>query len=277
MVNKVYCFILSLLLSGFATALQGQNVIGSFGNASSNSMGGISASYEDIRGLPLNPSSIGGIKQVQGYLFADQRFGLKELTSYSLGFAIPTSSGAFGLSLGRYGFGLYNENLLSLGYSRKLLNNLTIGGAVDYRSIFIQDYGNKGAVGFQLGITTQVTSTTTLFFSVANPNRPKINESDRLPGIFTIGGSYAPGKNVIIRAELNKTLENKEDFKVGFEYFPSKNLILRIGGHTFPAQYTFGFGLLVLDSLTLEASSKYDPRLGLIPGFGVSYGIKNSK
>ena len=77
-------------------------------------MGGIGVCFEDIRGISTNPSSIGDIKSLQGYIFADQRFGIKELSSYSLAAAIQFGSGSFGVNVGRYGFDLYNENLVSL-------------------------------------------------------------------------------------------------------------------------------------------------------------------
>lgn len=266
-----------LVMIGDPVFVNCQNIIGSLNNASSNSMGGVSSAYLDIRGLAANPASIGSINSFQGYVFTDQRFGLKELSSYSLGVAIPTHSGAFGISFGRYGFNIYNENFFAASYSRKLLTNLTIGGGIEYQYFNIQDYGNKGLFGFQLGLTSTVTSTTTLFFSVSNPNRPKINEDDQLPSIFNFGGIYKPGEKVYLRAEFSKTLENKEDFRFGIEYLPASKFIIRLGGHTSPTQYSFGFGITPWDKFLIEASTKYDAHLGFLPGVGVSYGIIYTK
>lgn len=254
-----------------------QQIIAYGNHASSFGMGNIVGSYKDIRGVVANPSAIASLPGVQSFVFVDQRFGLKELSSYSAAVAIPMNSGSFGISLNRFGYDLYNENLVSLSYARQLLTNLSIGGAVEYNYFSIPEYGTKGQIGFQLGINSAINSTTTLYFSIKNPNRPLINETDRMPGFFNIGATYSPSKQLVIRTELNKTLDFKEDLRFGVEYFPSPKIIIRAGGHTYPAQFSFGFGVLPYESIVIEASSKYDTQLGFLPGIGLSYGLSFSK
>lgn len=266
-----------LCLAGNLCLVEAQNVPGNLNNASVNAMGGVSAAYKDIRGLAANPAAIGLLKNIQAYVFADQRFGLKELSSYSAGFALPVNSGSFGLTLGRYGYNLYNENQFSAAYARKLFNNLAVGGSIQYQIFNIQDYGNKGIFGFQLGLYSDVSSQIALFFSVSNPGRQKINESERLAGIFNLGAMYTPNPRLSIRAEFCKTLEHKEDLRFGIEYNPSSRVILRLGGQAYPAQFSAGFGIVAFDALVLEASARYDATIGYLPGVGASYGLKYKK
>lgn len=265
----------SLVLISFIS--MAQQLIGYGKNAASFGMGDIVGSYTDVRGILANPSSIATLPNIQSFVFIDQRFGLKELSSYSAAIAIPLSSGSFGLSLNRFGYNLYNENLISLSYARQLFTNLSIGGSVEYNYFSIPEYGSKGQIGFQLGINSTISSSTTLYFSIKNPNRPLINETDRLPSFFNLGATYSPSKQLVLRAELNKTLDFKEDIRFGVEYFPSPKVVIRAGGHTYPAQFSFGFGILPYESIVIEASSKYDTRLGFLPGIGLSYGLSFPK
>ncbi len=265
--------ITTILLMVQATLATSQNVIGTLNNASSNALGGVSSSFADVRGLAANPASIASIKNMQALIFADQRFGIKELSAFSAGIALPTHSGSFGLSLGRFGFDLYNENLISASYGRKLFANLSVGGSIQYQYFNIPDYGKKGVVGFQLGLYSELNRRISLFFSVSNPGRQKITDNDHLSGIFKVGAMYIPNDRLAIRGEFCKTLEHSEDFRFGVEYAPSSRVIIRVGGQTAPAQFGVGFGIVVLETLVVEASAKYDPQIGYHPGVGLSYGI----
>ncbi len=261
-------FTLSTCLHAFSQNLQEYPL-----NSSSHAMGLCSITYDDIRGAFANPASIASPTLIQTSLFLDQRFGLNELKSISASCLIPTTSGNFALAFYRFGYEVYNENIIQLSYARKLLNNLTIGGAVQYYSLNIQEYGNKSVLGFQLGINTNISKTTTIYLSIQNPHRPEINTEDKLPGFISLGLKYEPSDIISLHAEVYKELDYREDFRFGIEYKPTPSLFIRLGGHTYPAQVGFGFGILVYKYLVIEASSLYHTLLGFSPGIGLSYGI----
>lgn len=246
-------------------------------SSSNHSMGLCAISFDDVRGVFANPSSIVSPKQIQSCLFLDQRFNISELKSISATILIPTLSGNFAFSFNRFGFELYNENMFQLTYGRKILNNLNIGGAIQYHSLNIQEYGNKSIIGFQLGVNSSISKTLSFYCAIQNPHRPEINIVDKLPGYFSVGFQYKPTDLVSFHGELNKELDFKEDFRFGIEYHPLQSIFLRLGGHTYPAQVGFGFGFLLFKSLIIEASSQYHSILGFNNGIGLSYGIISTK
>lgn len=241
--------------------------------ASSMGMGMCINSFKDIRSVFSNPAAIATVKRIQFSSFIDQKFNVNELKSISVAALVPTSSGNFSIAFNRFGFTTYNETSGQVSYGRKLFNNLSIGGAIQLNNISIEEYGTKSIFGFQLGTVYDLSKNTSLLFSVQNIHRPKVSENDKLPGIFSIGILYKPSEIVSLHTELYKELDYKEDLRFGIEYQPSNVIVLRVGGHTYPAQLSFGFGVKVLKSLIFEASTQYHSVLGFNPGIGLSYGI----
>jgi len=273
----MYKYLLLCFIIIFNSDLNAQNLQGFPLNSSSQAMGLCAISYDDVRGAFGNPASIANSLDIQTNLFIDQRFGINELKSISASCLIPSKSGNFAASFNRFGYEVYNENIIQLSYGRKILSNLTIGGAIQYYSLNIQEYGNKSVLGFQLGLNSNLSKTTSLYFSIQNPHRPEINTEDKLPGFLAIGLQYKPSDLVTLHGELFKELDYKEDFRFGIEYRPIPSLYIRLGGHTYPAQVGFGFGVVAYKSLIIEASSLYHSVLGFSPGIGLSYGIINPK
>ncbi|HMG14686.1 MAG TPA: hypothetical protein VK590_04515 [Saprospiraceae bacterium] len=271
---RLFCICITI---GLNFPVNSQNLQGYPLTSSSQAMGLCSISFDDVRAAFANPASIANASNFQSSLFLDQRFAVNELKSISASLLLPTKSGNFAASFNRFGYEVYSENMVQLSYGRKILNNLSIGGAIQYYNVNIQEYGNKSLLGFQLGINTNISKSTSLYFSIQNPHQPEINTEDKLPGFFNLGIQYKPSDIVTLHGELYKELEFNEDFRFGIDYQPLPSLFIRLGGHTYPAQIGFGFGVVVYKSIIIEASSLYHSVLGFSPGLGMSYGIINSK
>ena len=271
---KNFLCLISLVLITFCNAQGIQNLPSL---ASNTAMGSCSASFKDLRSVFASPAGISYSDQIQSAIYVEQRFGINELKSFSGAFLLPTTSGNFAVSISRFGFNLYNESLIGLTYARSLFKDLSIGGSLQYQSIHIEEYGSKSVLGFQIGSALTITKNTSLYLSLQNLHRPHLNAEDRLPAIFTLGLSYDPSDLVSLHTEIYKELDYKEDLRFGIEYKPSTHLLFRIGGHTYPTQLSFGFGVKILKSIYLEASTQYHTVLGFSPGMGLSYGIIDNK
>ena len=97
-------------------------------SARASALGGsYSALPSDQLALFGNVANLTKQSQLNFSVIYSRPFGLKELSQSGLAMAIPSRFGAFGLSASRFGFSLYRENLLSVGYAINPFKNISIG------------------------------------------------------------------------------------------------------------------------------------------------------
>ncbi len=179
-----------------------------------------------------------------GIYYSPAPFGLSELSNGYVAYAEPFSFGTVALGGMTYGFELYRESKITLGYSYNYENTFFAGLAVNYHTFSIQNYGNTNAFYLNLGGLAYITHQLRWGFAITNLNRASIgNEDDQIPIIFSTGFSYDLIKTLTINLAVEKDIRYKPSVQFGLDYNIIEYLALRVGFQNEPARYAAGIGI----------------------------------
>jgi hypothetical protein len=199
----------------------------------------------DVFSIFNNPAGLSQFNWREiGIYYSPAPFGLSELSNGYVAYAEPFSFGTVALGGMTYGFELYRESKITLGYSYNYENKFFAGLAVNYHSFSIQNYGNTNAFYLNLGGLAYITHQLRWGFAITNINRASIgNEDDQIPIIFSTGFSYDLIKTLIINLAVEKDIRYKPSVQFGLEYNIIEYLALRVGFQNEPARYAAGIGI----------------------------------
>ena len=254
--------------------LYGQNGSTYSNGARSIAMGNTGINFTDINSLLTNQAGLADIKTTSFLIAADRRFALTDLNNLTAGFALPTQSGTFGVSINYFGFDLYNETKVGLTYARKLMDKLSIGIQFDMLNTRIPEYGSKSLFTFEVGLQSELSENLTLGFHLFNPVKLETVEGEYLPTVIQGGISYSPTQKVLFNVELEKDIDFPFTIKSGIEYEMVDNFWLRVGFSTAPTSVSFGIGYLMTNGLRLDIASNYHQELGFTPGVSLGFDLK---
>ncbi len=264
-------FLLFLPLALFANFVQAQSGTPSVAGAYGAGMGDASVAYNNIYSVIGNQAGLAYIDKPSVALYAEQRFLLPDLTSYGALAAVPIKkAGVFGLSVNSFGNAQkYSEMKIGVGYSLKLSDAISIGAQVDYLGTRIIDYGSNNSVTFELGILARVMPKFRIGAHIYSPMRVRLTETDLIPTVLSIGGSYQPNDKVLVTAEYEQDFKHSPNFKAGVDYRVAQSLSLRAGIGTGAVRVSGGIGLH-LKPITIDLATQYHQLLGFTPAVGVS-------
>jgi hypothetical protein len=199
----------------------------------------------DVFAVFNNPAGLSQFNwQEIGIYYSPAPFGLSELSNGYVAYAEPFSFGTVALGGMTYGFELYRESKITLGYSYNYENKFFAGLAVNYHSFAIQNYGNTNAFYLNLGGLAYITHQLRWGFAITNINRASIgNEDDQIPIIFSTGFSYDLIKTLTINLAVEKDIRYKPSVQFGLDYNIIEYLALRVGFQNEPARYAAGIGI----------------------------------
>jgi hypothetical protein len=262
----------SFLLFLVVVKAQGWQAVG----ARSLSLANASVCISDAWAFHNNPGALGNLKETSIGISYENRFLLKELQTQGFVIAHPLKKGVISLGGQLYGQSLYRTNRVGLGYSLQLSEKLFAGVQMNYQSIRISNYGNKGTVSGELGMLAKINEKVNVGFSVFNLNRAKLSafQDDRFSTFMRIGLSYRVSSKVSILAEAEKEIESKIRPKGAVEYQVSEIFFLRVGASANPLELTFGAGLALKNGLRIDFGSAWHQLLGLSPHFGLTFDLK---
>ncbi len=241
--------------------------------ARANALGNISILHHDFWSAENNPAGLGFIESWGGGLSYESPFLLNELSYRTAVFAYPVSSGAFGMSIGQFGYSLYNENKIGISYGQRLSKTFSVGVQLNYLSTQIgEGYGSNSALSGTVGILAKVTDELNLAAVVVNPNQAKLStfQDERYPTLIKMGLSYEISSKVNLLSEVVKDIDYSPIAKVGLEYKALEIIHFRIGYASDPALSTFGFGLNYKD-FQLDFASGFHSTLGFTPQISLSF------
>lgn len=179
-----------------------------------------------------------------GVYYSPAPFGLTELANGYVAYSEPFNFGTLALGGMTYGFELYRESKISLGYSYNYENKFFAGVTFNYHMFSIQNYGSAGALYLNLGGLAYISSELRWGFAIYNLNRASVgNDDDQIPVIFSTGFSYDLINSLIINLAVEKDIRYKPSVQFGLEYDIIEYLSLRIGFQNEPARYTAGVGI----------------------------------
>lgn len=214
-----------------------------------------------------NPASFGFISPFR-YLSLHyiNRYGLKELATWSAAINYPNKYLNAGLIVSRYGMNAFHQTFAGLNVYRKLSGHLCLGIRINYMNFhYSGKESNKSVFTGDIGMYIPVSDSFTLTLLAVNPFCIRMKTGDtkeRLPSALSVGVSYEPAGSFLITGEIEKNFVLPVSCKLGFEYNPIKELSLRAGLFTAPFTPTFGVGVN-LSFVTVDVAFAKQSVLGL--------------
>jgi hypothetical protein len=228
------------------------------------------SSSNDVFTLLNNPAGLSLTKfREVGLFYSPAPYGLTELSNAAAVYCEPTTIGSFSVGFGIYGFDLYKETKLTLGYGRKLSKNFSVGLTSIFHNVSIKNYGSKGILIFNIGSIVRLNELIGFGFLIENVTRSKLgNESNQIPTVIWLGTDLHFTNNFSFNAALQKEIGYNPSLRFGAEYSIMDFLILRIGVSNEPDTYSGGFGI-VYNFIQADYAVSSHPDLGLTHQFGL--------
>ena len=224
----------------------------------------------DVFTLFNNPAGLAQLnwKEV-GIYYSPAPFGLTELANGYVAYQQPFSFGSLGIGGMTYGYDLYRESKIILGYSYNYENSFFIGAAVNYHSYSIQNYGSTGVFYFNLGALVYILDELRWGFSTSNVNRATVGDADdQIPMLLSTGFSFDILNNFSLNVALEKDIRYDPSLEFGIDYDIIEYLSLRIGSATNPSKFTAGVGINY-SIVSLDYAFYTHPDLGLTHQAGI--------
>jgi hypothetical protein len=272
--NK-FLFAFCFLLFAFCFSRAGNENVPA--GARSAGVSGASVCFSDLWSAFHNQAGLADVKKISGGIYFENRFSISELAVKGFAIALPAGeSGTFALSGTYFGYSLYNEKKIGIGFGKSFGSKLKAGIQLDYLSTFIAEgYGTRTALTGEAGILAEPVKNLWLGFHIYNPTQTKIADyaDERIPVLMRIGAAYKFSEKVIVSVEDEKQVDADGSFKTGIEYHIAEPLYLRGGISTNPSMNSFGFGLK-LGQFVFDAAASFHEVLGFTPHISLQYDVK---
>lgn len=217
-----------------------------------------------------NPAGLSNLSNREIELFySPELFGLREIKTVSGSFAQPTNLGTFSTGFITFGFDLYRETKIAIGYGYKLSSNFSIGVTSLYNNISIHNYGTKGFFTINAGGIAELTKKIKIGFVFENITRQSAgNESNQIPVIYSIGIGYRAVDELTLFLSAKKELNFSPSIRFGAEYFIWEFISLRFGTSNEPTSYSGGIGMSY-EFIQIDYAFVSHPDLGINHQFGL--------
>lgn len=176
--------------------------------------------------------------------FGVRYYGLSEITDMAVSVTYPTELGVFGAAAHRYGFDLFNENRLRVGY-KNAFKGFHYGAIINYSHVSQGGgYGSAGALGVDLGIAAAILPELWVGAKATNINQPEYGSrnNEKLPRELSIGLSYRLSDVALFTTDVVKDIQFPISYRGGVEVTIIENLVGRAGVTTNPQTFSAGFG-----------------------------------
>src|SRR3989337_1767916 len=237
----------------------------------------------DVFSLFNNPAGLAQMNWRElGIYYSPSPFGFSELANGFIAYHEPFDFGSIGVGAMTYGFELYRENKISVGFSYNYLNKFFAGAAVNLHTVSIKNYGSDNTLYLNIGGLFYLTQNFRLGFSVQNLNRASFgNEKVNIPLIYNTGFSYGVMEDLTFNLAVEKDIRYNYSLRGAIEYYLLEYLSLRTGFSNEPSSYSAGIGInysyFSLDyAFFTHTDLGLTHQAGLIISFG-SEGSRNEK
>lgn len=234
----------------------------------------------DVFSLFSNPAGLSQINWREvGIYYSPAPFGLTELSNGYIAYNEPFNFGSLSIGGMTYGFELYRESKVVLGYSYNYENILFAGISLNYHNYSIQNYGSTGVFYLNVGGLVYILDELRWGFYVDNLNKASVaNLDDQIPMVFVTGLSYDVIKDFSLNFALEKDIRFNPSVKFGVEYDIIEYLSLRAGTSNEPSRFTAGVGInYSLFSLDYAFFTHQDLGLTHQAGIIISFGKEGSR
>jgi hypothetical protein len=223
-----------------------------------------------------NPGALAQIKQPVVGLSCLNNYFLPELQHQLGAVVLPTQKGTIGLVHQQYGNQTFRLSSSGLAYAMQLNPNVHAGVQVNYDQFNLGNfYGRSGFVTAQLGLFARLTSNVMFGASVSNIGVTKLNKlpNDYLNTTIRLGLQVEVNRALRCYAQAEQELYRGFDLKGAMEYTINKQFKFKSGVGLISHQLGFGVGYN-LKQCTINVSSQYIAKLGLVPAISLHYEFK---
>ena len=253
MLKKSRLILIFILLGNQGISQSVSTLIGARGAG----MGYASSTLRDEWSLFNNIGGLSKVNQPIAAFVYEVWPGLTGANRTAALFSTPLKFGVLGIGLFRFGDDLYNEQIISSGYSNQF-GIASLGLKLNYIQYRADGLGVRRAISLNFGGIVQITPMLLVGAYIVNLNQPKLStvDKERLPTKLIAGMSLKPGERVFLAAEIEKDVEYDPTLKAGIEYQLHKKIYLRTGFNFHPNAAFFGIGFLV-KKIKIDYSLEY--------------------
>jgi hypothetical protein len=232
--------------------------------------GAYSARFSDLFSFLNNSASLATVKRSGAGVYAENRYGLKELNQYVLtGIYEMNGMGGMGMVIAYEGDKDYNHSQIGLAYG-KSLGRVAIGVRCNYNMIRMAGHGNVGAIGVELGSIWTITEK---FFSGVQVSNPR---GEKLPSQYSVGAGYEVAEQLFIYAHIIKEENKTMNVQAGLQYVVAAALYASLGINSATSSPCIMLGWQWKTMRICLAGSMH-PQLGAITGLSIQFFGKNKK
>ena len=246
-------------------------------SARSLSMSNASVALQDVWAQVNNPAALVGLKKQSIGLSYQNRFGLKELQSQGMVYALPFKKMVFSLGTQVYGYQQFRTMKTGAGMSMLLSDKVSIGLKLNHHWMKLnENYGAVSRASGDLGVLVHFTNRLQFGLCASNIGRTKISSelNERIISSMRLGMAYQLSDQLNVLTELEKNVSSPLQVKVGTEYKPHEKWFFRGGVSTAPLSFSFGCGGRFKDHFQLDLGTAYHPLLGWSPHVSFQLDVK---
>lgn len=171
-------------------------------------------------------------------------YGLAEITDMAAAVTYPAKIGIISAGMHRYGYDLFNESRIRIGY-KNIYKTFRFGIVANYSHVMQGGgYGNAGAIGLDVGMAAPVVPGLWIAMKATNINQPEYGSrnNEELPREMSIGFSYRLTSGVLFSSDLVKDVQFPVSYRFGVEATVIEHLRAMAGVTTSPQTFSAGFG-----------------------------------
>jgi hypothetical protein len=266
--NLTLCLLICLLTSSVAFSQQEFSSV----DAHSQALSGSSVTFSDNWSTFHNQAGLGFLEHPSLGVYAENRYGLKELNAGALSIALPLGSyGTFGLSYYMFNNSvIFNRQKVGFAYSKKLTPVFSAGIQLSLIITHLQDYDNNYSYCGELGILYKPSGKWKVGVHIFNPSYARFTsyEDEHIPTCIRLGASYSIDDNATLFAEIENGTYTSLVLKGGLEYKLSPRVALQAGMHSNPTVNSFGL-TYEGKNFRINIAFLYHQQLGGTPGLSM--------
>ncbi|MCX6141759.1 MAG: hypothetical protein NTZ35_00925 [Ignavibacteriales bacterium] len=203
---------------------------------------------DDPWAVYYNPAGLAWISSFQGAVFfSPAQFGMSELRTVCAGTTLPMSFCTGDLVIDQFGYELYRETSVALGFGMSVNEWIALGAATHINRVAIEGYGASSRVVFDVGGIASITENVRLGWCWKNVTQTSVGvQSEQLPQIMSMGVCYEITEYSRLTVELEKDIRYPVIKKFGYEQQLFDVLSVRLGISDNPDKFSCGVGVRAL-------------------------------
>jgi hypothetical protein len=245
--------------------------------ARSMAMGNTSACLQDEWSLFNNVGGLWNVDNVSAAFTYSSYPDFSPFDRMAAIVSVPIGKGASGFGIYRFGSDLYNEHILSAGYSNKV-GIASLGIKINVIQYQAEGFGTAQAFTVSFGGIADLTKNLRVGAYINNINQPALSEitQERVPTYLALGLGFQMSEKVLVTTEVEKDLDHEPLIRGGLEYQLTKKFAARTGINLNPESAFAGFGFLHR-KFTFNYAFQYHRELAAAHQASVTWKVSKAK